>query len=134
MTEKTLDVELIEKADELLEEMNKPEWLLANDRRRPDSKQVKIAEGLYVIQKMAKTPGGLVRVTAINQDGHLHDVHLSGDFFFYPAASLLELEQALENVALDADDISKVVEDFYQQHEIESPGVVPADYGKLLTL
>ncbi len=132
MTEKTLDVELIQKADELLVEMNTPEWLLANDRRRPDSKQVKIAEGLYVIQSMLKTPGGLVRVTAVNQDGHLHDVHLSGDFFFYPAASLLELEQALENAPLEADEITHLVEDFYQEHAIESPGVIPADYGKVL--
>ncbi len=56
ITERSLDVELIQKADELLAEMNTPEWLLANDRRRPDSKQVKIAEGVYVIQKMLKTP------------------------------------------------------------------------------
>ena len=133
MTEKTLDVVLIEKADELLAEMNTPEWLLANDRRRPDSKQVKIAEGVYVIQKMLKTPGGLIRVTAVSQNGLLHDVHLSGDFFFFPADSLLELEQELENVALEEDQILNVVERFYQQHAIELPGVSPIDYAKVLT-
>lgn len=57
MTPQALDKELTDKADELLAEMNNPEWLLANDRRRPDSKQVKIAEGVFVIQKMLKTPG-----------------------------------------------------------------------------
>ncbi len=76
--------------------MNTPEWLLVNDRRRPNSKQVKIAEGVYVVQKMLKTPGGLIRVTAVNQGGKLNDVHISGDFFFFPAASLMDLEQALE--------------------------------------
>ncbi len=132
ITERSLDVELIQKADELLAEMNTPEWLLANDRRRPDSKQVKIAEGVYVIQKMLKTPGGLIRVTAVNQDGCLHDVHLSGDFFFFPSAGLQELEQELEDTPLEADEITRRVESFYQQHAVESPGVVPADYAQVL--
>ncbi|MBU3927580.1 MAG: lipoate--protein ligase family protein [Bacteroidetes bacterium] len=134
MTPKKLDKELTDKADELLAEMNTPEWLLANDRRRPDSKQVKIAEGVFVIQKMLKTPGGLIRVTAVNQDGKLSDVHISGDFFFFPATSLLDLEKALENTPADSEPITKVVEKLYKQHAIESPGVVPADFGQVLTV
>ena len=134
MTPKTLDKELTDKADELLAEMNTPEWLLANDRRRPDSKQVKIAEGVFVIQKMLKTPGGLIRVTAVNQDGKLSDVHISGDFFFFPARSLLDLEKALENTPADSESITTVVEKLYKQHAIESPGVVPADFGQVLTV
>jgi hypothetical protein len=74
-----LDEELVTKADELLVEMNTPEWLLANDRRNPDTKQVKNAEGIYVIQKLLKTPGGLIRVTAINNKCVLKDVHISGE-------------------------------------------------------
>jgi lipoate---protein ligase len=134
MTPKALDKELTDKADELLAEMNTPEWLLANDRRRPDSKQVKIAEGVFVIQKMLKTPGGLIRVTAVNQDGKLSDVHISGDFFFFPATSLLDLEKALENTPADSESITKVVEKLYKQHAIESPGVVPADFAQVLTI
>ena len=134
MTPKTLDKELTDKADELLAEMNTPEWLLANDRRRPDSKQVKISEGVFVIQKMLKTPGGLIRVTAVNQDGKLSDVHISGDFFFFPATSLLDLEKVLENTPADSESITKVVENLYKQHAIESPGVVPADFGQVLTV
>jgi len=134
MIPKTLDKELTDKADELLVEMNTPEWLLANDRRRPDSKQVKIAEGVFVIQKMLKTPGGLIRVTAVNQDGKLSDVHISGDFFFFPATSLLDLEKALENTPVDSESIIELVEKLYKQHAIESPGVVPADFGQVLTI
>lgn len=132
MEPKTLDIKLLKKADELLAEMNTPEWLLANDRRRPDSKQVKIAEGVYVIQKMLKSPGGLIRATAVNQNGHLHDVHLSGDFFFFPSASLVDLEQALEGAPVDSGVISEIVQHFYMQHAIESPGVLPVDYGQVL--
>lgn len=134
MIPKTLDKELTDKADELLVEMNTPEWLFANDRRRPDSKQVKIAEGVFVIQKMLKTPGGLIRVTAVNQDGKLSDVHISGDFFFFPATSLLDLENALENTQADSESITEAVEKFYKLEAIESPGVVPADFGQVLTI
>jgi lipoate-protein ligase A len=132
LTPKELDSELTQKADELLVEMNNPEWLLANDHRRPNSKQVKIAEGIYVIQKMLKTPGGLIRVTAVNKEGKLTDVHISGDFFFFPAESLIDMEMTLQDVPSDAEAITSVVEKFYLQHGIESPGVVPADFGQVL--
>jgi len=134
MNPRQLDAELTQKADELLAEMNTPEWLLGNDRRRPDAKQVKIAEGVYVIQKMLKTPGGLIRVTAVNQDGKLSDVHISGDFFFFPSADLVELEQALIGVDADMDAITKAVAVFYEKHLVESPGVVPADFARVLTV
>jgi lipoate-protein ligase A len=134
MIAKPLDVELTHKADELLAEMNTSEWLLANDRRRPDAKQVKIAEGVYVIQKMLKTPGGLIRVTAVNQNGNLKDVHISGDFFFFPSANLVDLEQALDGLLAESNAITQAVSAFYQKHSIESPGVVPADFANVLSL
>jgi len=134
MTAKPLDAELTRTADELLAEMNTPEWLLANDRRRPDTKQVKIAEGVYVIQKMLKTPGGLIRVTAVNQNGNLKDVHLSGDFFFFPSDNLVDLEQALDGLPAESNAITQAVSAFYEKHNIESPGVVPADFANVLSL
>jgi lipoate---protein ligase len=132
MTPKTLDTELTQKADELLAEMNTSEWMLANDRRRPDAKQVKIAEGIFVVQKMLKTPGGLIRVTAVNQNGRLADVHISGDFFFFPMDQLMDLEGALDGLPAEADAIKAAVTHFYQQNSIESPGVVPADSAQVL--
>jgi lipoate---protein ligase len=134
MTPKSLDQELTHKADELLVEMHTSEWLLANDRRRPDAKQVKIAEGVYVIQKMLKTPGGLVRVTAVNQSGMLNDVHISGDFFFFPSDRLMDLEHALDGSPAESDAINQTVAEFYERNEIESPGVVPADFARVFTM
>ncbi len=134
LVQKSLDEELTQKADELLLEMNTPEWLMTNDRRRPDSKQVKIAEGIYVIQKMHKTPGGLIRVTAVNQNGKLKDIHISGDFFFFPSANLVDLEQALEGVTAETNAITQVVSSFYKEHSIESPGVIPTDFANILTV
>ncbi len=129
---KALDEALVEKADELFAQMHTAEWLLANDRRRPNPGEVKIAEGVYVIQKMLKTTGGLVRVTAVNRDGQLDDVHLSGDFFFFPMANLVDLEQALQGVPAENEAITQAVARFYQQHGVESPGVEPADFAHVL--
>ena len=128
------DPELFQKADQLLAEMNTTDWLFVNDRRNPEGKQVKISEGVYVIQKMVKTQGGLIRVTAINENGLLTDVHISGDFFFFPSERLVDLEQALQDIPAEAEAIERVVEDFYLQQSIVSPGVTPADFGQVLIL
>jgi lipoate-protein ligase A len=123
----TPDTDLVAKAEELQIERYTDEWLFANDRRRPDARQVKIREGVYVIQNMLKTPGGLIRVTAVNEDGRLHDVHISGDFFFYPAENLTGLERAIDGVRADTGSVTEAVADFYTRMSIESPGVHPDD-------
>ena len=49
-----VDKPLLQKADELFSVMDTPEWLHANDRRRPRPEQIKIREGVYVLQNMLK--------------------------------------------------------------------------------
>jgi lipoate---protein ligase len=133
MTLKTSpDPEMAARANELQLERQTPEWLLANDHRRIDARQVKIREGVYVIQNMLKTPGGLIRVTAANEDGRLHDIHLSGDFFFYPADDLPGLETVLEGIHADPASITDAVTGFYTRQGIESPGVHPDDFARVL--
>ena len=103
-----------------------------NDRRRPEPRQVKIREGVYVIQNMLKTPGGLIRVTAVNEDGKLRDVHISGDFFFYPADDLPALERDLNGVQADCCSVTEKVVQFYARQTVESPGVQPEDFAHIL--
>jgi len=124
--------ELFRKADELMVEMNTPDWLLANDHRGSNAKQVKIAEGVFVVQKVMKTPGGLIRVTAINRDGYLHDIHISGDFFIFPANSLSTLEEILEGVEANESALENRIANFYSESSVESPGVVPHDFAQVL--
>ena len=50
---------------------------------------------------------------------------LSGDFFFYPAEKVADLETALAGVALDQ--AQAAIEAFYHAEQIESPGVTPRD-------
>ena len=126
------DADLVAKADELQRERHTDEWLHANDSRRPRPELVKIREGVYVVQNMLKTPGGLIRVTAVNENGVLKDVHLSGDFFFYPAENLPRLEQSLNGVSAQTEAVAQAIENFYAQNAIESPGVQPMDFAKIL--
>ncbi len=134
MTYKTVpDPELVAKADELQAERYTDEWLFANDRRRPDARQIKIREGVYVVQNMLKTPGGLIRVTAVNENGKLRDVHISGDFFFFPAGDLPALEKSLDGVSADPESVTEAVAQFYARRSVESPGVQPADFARVLT-
>ncbi|MHC1783751.1 MAG: lipoate protein ligase C-terminal domain-containing protein [Anaerolineaceae bacterium] len=119
--------DLLAKAEELLDERHTTEWLLANDRRRPGSRLVKIREGVNVVQNMIKAPGGLIRVTAVDDNGVLRDVHISGDFFFYPAEKLQKMEQALNGVDMDPEKIQNTISAFYTEQGIESPGVLPDD-------
>jgi lipoate-protein ligase A len=128
----TPDPAMVVKANELQQELHTPEWLFANDHRRIDTRQVKIREGVYVIQNILKTPGGLIRVTAVNVDGRLHDIHLSGDFFFYPADGLPGLEIALEDVYADPGSVTDAVSRFYTRQCVESPGVHPEDIARVL--
>jgi lipoate-protein ligase A len=132
LVSRPLDEELLRKADELLAEMDTPEWLFANDRRG-EGKEVKIAEGVFVIQKMLKTPGGLIRVTAVKKGDHLSDVHLSGDFFFYPMEKLADLEAHLDGIDGESEHILAAIQHFYIKHGIETPGVQPEDFAQILT-
>ncbi|NPV57648.1 MAG: lipoate--protein ligase family protein [Anaerolineae bacterium] len=128
-----VEADIVAEADRLFAEMYADAWLFANDRRRPEARQVKIRDGVYVIQNMLKTPGGLVRVTAVQDEGVLRDVHLSGDFFFYPAQDLPLLERKLEGVLAESQAITQAAADFYAEQQVESPGVQPEDFARVLT-
>jgi lipoate-protein ligase A len=124
-----IDEELVAKADEIFLRMNTEDWLFENDNRLAEE-SVKIREGVYVIQQAYKAAGGLIQVAAVQEDGFLRDVHLSGDFFFYPAEDLVGLEDALENMPADQETILAAIKGYYLENGIESPGIEPADFAR----
>ena len=133
LTPRAIDDAIRVEADRLWhEQFNTPSWLTANDRRSPDLRSVRIAEGVRVVQRAYKAPGGLIRATAVERDGALTDVHLSGDFFLFPAASLPELEAALEGVSAQTGAVETRILAFYEDHHVEAPGVTPADFAAAL--
>ena len=117
------------KVRELIPRLTSEEWLHRVSRRR-EGRRVKITTGVEVVQRVHKAPGGLIRATLVMAGDRIADVSLSGDFFFYPAEKLAELEEALVGARLG--EVEQAVEDFYRRWEIESPGVSPGDFTKVL--
>jgi len=127
--ETAVDDEWRAKADELAPQLVSDEWLY--QKRRPGAgREVKIRAGVEIKHKMHKAPGGLIRATREVQEGTITAVLISGDFFFFPEGKLKELEAALEGVA--ETDVEATITRFYEAHDVESPGVTPADFATVL--
>ncbi len=97
---------------------------------RPEERDVKIAAGVHVLQRIYKTPGGLVRATLEVKDEVIRSAWITGDFFFYPEQKLVALEKALEGVPMAQ--VPAVIQAFYEQEHIESPGVTPAELAAII--
>ena len=115
--------------DTLAEQMLGETWLHRREGLQP-GRRVTIRAGVQVIHKMHKAPGGLIRATTEVQDGRISSVSLSGDFFFYPAERLPDLEAAL--VGTRVGDSEKAIAGFCAEYGISSPGVSPADLAQVV--
>jgi lipoate-protein ligase A len=112
-------------AERLSARMLSDGWLYRKGPPRTD-REVTIRSGVQVVQRMVKATGGLIRAVAEVREGILGSVSISGDFFFYPAPRLADLEAALEGVHVD--DAEGAIAAFFAQHGVESPGVTAADF------
>jgi lipoate---protein ligase len=119
-----------ERAAQLQPRFMSEEWLQGRARRVGAGRNVKIAAGVHVIQRLHKTPGGLVRVTMDVKDDVIQSVSISGDFFFYPEQKLADLESALVGRALT--ELPAVIAAFYAEQQIDSPGLTPGLLGDIL--
>lgn len=106
------------------------EWLMGQTRRR-SGRDVRIASGVNVVQRVHKAPGGLLRATLEMHGEDLTYVSLSGDFFCYPADAVLSLESALQGVRKSQ--VSSVLDRFYASQAFEMPGVSANDWLQVLT-
>ncbi len=125
-----VDEELRNEVSRLAPEFLSEEWLYKIGRRM-EGRKVRIAAGVDVKHLIHKAPGGLIRGDVEVTDGVIKSLALSGDFFFYPADKLTELAEAL--IGKKEDEVEKAIVQFYEQHDIESPGVEPADFTKVVT-
>jgi lipoate-protein ligase A len=129
--EKTVDAAWRAKVDELGTRFLTDEWLYGKSENRPHrDRAVKIRSGVEIRQKMHKAPGGLIRASTEVRDGIVANVSLSGDFFFYPEGKLSELEATLANVPVE--EVENTIADFYEKHDIKSPGVTPGDFAQVI--
>ena len=113
------------------------EWLLQPGRRirgrqreQNLAREIKISADISVAHRLHKAPGGLIRADVETQQEKILSVGLSGDFFFYPADLLAELERALSGVPLSA--ARETIAAYYRAQNIESPGVTPDDFAAAL--
>lgn len=127
--ETTVDAQWRAETDHLAARMLTDEWLYR--RGRPQiGREVTIRAGVQVWQKAYKAPGGLIRATVEVQEGVIGSISLSGDFFFYPAERLADLEAALVGVRVE--EVEQAIARFYAEHGIESPGVTAADFARVM--
>ena len=123
--ETEVDPEWRQETDRLAQLMVDDDWLHRGGRPRED-RQVTIRSGVQLVHRAHKAPGGLIRVTVEVKEGVIEQISLSGDFYFYPAAKLKDLESTLVGVPLD--DMEVTIARFYKENRVESPGVTPADF------
>lgn len=124
-TPANVDADILSKAAEIWEDHRQPGWTYFNDARVRNGREVKIAEGVSVVQRVVKLPGGLVRLTATNREDRLYDIHLSGDFFIYPQDAVVDLEAALEGAEAEQGTLAERITDFFAEGGIEAPGISP---------
>jgi lipoate-protein ligase A len=124
-----LDEELMNQVSLLKDEFSAEEWLFKIGRPTA-GRTVKIASGVEVRQLVYKAPGGLIRGDVELADGVISSLVLSGDFFFFPAEKLGDLQRAL--VGKKPDEVEKTIADFYDEQSIESPGVEPSDFARVV--
>jgi lipoate-protein ligase A len=124
-----VDQELRNEVVRLASKFLTDEWLYKIGRRM-EGRKVRIAAGVDVKHLVHKAPGGLIRGDVEVTDGAITSLTLSGDFFFYPADKLAELSEAL--VGKEEAEVEETIVQFYERHGIESPGVEPADFAKVV--
>ncbi len=124
-----LPQEVRDKAEQLKSHFLGQEWLYKKGKRGP-GRDVKIAAGVNVVQRVHKAPGGLLRATVEVKGDRLTTVSLSGDFFCYPQDAISGLENALSGASLDR--VQGIVTRFYGSGSVETPGVTIEDWLKVL--
>nr|MDO8099374.1 lipoate protein ligase C-terminal domain-containing protein [Candidatus Njordarchaeota archaeon] len=112
-------------------------WTYENSNRYPSLSQtrmVKVSGRSTIGQGIYKSPGGLIRVTAEFVEGMVNDILISGDFTFIPSGKIAQLEKMLVNVKLDQRTLTNVIERFYEENKIESPGTTPRDFARAILI
>ena len=117
------------KMNELQTEMLSEAWLYQKGRRR-HGRDVRIRAGVNVVHKMHKAEGGLIRADFEVREENFSNVRLSGDFFCYPEGAIERLETRLEGQRTD--EIFVLLQQFYAEEDVETPGVRIKDWLKVL--
>ncbi|MBW2057354.1 MAG: lipoate--protein ligase family protein [Deltaproteobacteria bacterium] len=114
------------KMDELGQRMLSKEWLYGRRSKHPLERRIKIRAGTDVVYRVHKAQGGLIRADFEVREGKFSNVHISGDFFCFPKEGIEWLESVLEGQPVDR--LPRIIERFFEEKEIEVPGIRIADW------
>ena len=126
----SLNNDIINKMEELFLSFNSSDFLFKKTPRIPQS--VKIREGIEILYGMYKAKGGLIRTAQEVEIKQLKDIGISGDFTLYPKKELLNMEKSLKNTTRENTEIKNKIDEFYENTDIQTPGVKPKDITKAI--
>ncbi len=125
------DEELRSKMDEIGQKMMNDEWLSQKGHKRI-GRDIKIRAGVKLIHKLHKATGGLIRADFELSEGTFANLNISGDFFCFPGEAISRLESRIEGQPMA--DARQIIEAFYTQESIETPGIEVDDWMQVLTV
>lgn len=127
---KDKDETLSAKMDEVRMKMMEDKWLYQKGKK-VKGRDVKIRDGINVLHRMFKAPGGLIRADFEIKDGKFENVCLSGDFFCFPQETIGMLESELKGRS--AEEVPALLAEFYSTKGVETPGIEINDWIQVLT-
>lgn len=135
LEESAVPESVLSKRDAIKETYLSEDWLFRKGKKSRSERELKIAGGVQVVQRMHKAPGGLIRGLMEMKGGVIESATFSGDFFCYPRGALKALEEKLAGTA--AGDARAVIDEFYAAeidgNRVETPGVTPEDWLAVLS-
>jgi lipoate-protein ligase A len=110
------------------------EWLYTPELRHPGitGRNLKISEGVRLIENVRKAPGGLIRTTIKVEGERIAEALISGDFSLFPREKVAVIEQALVGCQLNKEDVLSRIAGVYSMHSVDSPGISPEDFALAL--
>lgn len=91
---------------------------------------VKIKGGVFVVNSMLKSPGGLIKGIFVIEDDIITDASISGDITIDPIDGLTALENSLKGVSTDKENLINAISATLSKYD--SPGVTDNNFVDLI--
>ncbi len=130
LTPAVINADILKKMRELESYYTSPAFMFKKTMRKFDS--LKIRQGIEIVYGAHKAKGGLIKTAQEVGNRKINDIIISGDFTFYPKEKLDKLEKNLKGVKKYKDKIRERILEFYDNEDVQSPGVSEEDYEKAI--
>ncbi len=125
-----LDNRIMERMKTLEKKFTSDRFLFKKTRKVP--KGIKIKGGVEIRYGIHKAKGGLIKTVEELEQEKIKEIGISGDFQFYPKDDLSTMEVELRKTEFDQGKVNNKIEQFYEEHRIQAPGVMPEDFAKAI--